>query len=223
MLERSGAVWVLAALGLGLAVAGPPSDAAANGITCSNGISCLSFEIELGPQRTGEFGTLTLQDVTEGVQFTITLNDDVLGSHANLHEFYFSLPDDFEIDDDDISLTSCDVSGCTIEFDEGRSVRGGAGADFGFSIHFDAGNQRIQMVSFVLSGLSADDVLAAAFDDPGVTGRDLAVLFAAHIQGSGHGRGSASATVGVPVPEPGTVALFGLGLAGIAFAGRRRS
>lgn len=218
-LEGSGAAW---ALGLGLAVAGAPSDAAATGITCSSGSSCLSFGIELGPQRTGEFGTLTLEDVTGGVRFTITLDDDVLGSHANLHEFYFSL-DGFEIDDGDLSLTSCDVSGCSIELDEGRSVRGGAGADFDFSIAFDAGNQRIQRVSFVLSGLGADDVLAAAFADRVVTGRNLAVLFAAHIQGSGHGHGSASATVGVPLPEPETAALLGLGLVGIALVGRRRS
>jgi len=224
LLERSGAVWVLAALGLGLAVAGAPSDAAANGITCSNGISCLFFEIELGPQRAGEFGTLTLQDVGNDVKFTITLNDDVLGSHANLHEFYFNLPDGFDLDQDEISLTSCDASGCTFTLDEGRPVRGGAGANFGLSLNFDADRtERIQMVSFVLSGLSTLDVLEAAFANPGVTGRGLEVLFAAHIQGSGNGHGSASATVGVPVPEPDTVALFGLGLVGIAFAGRRRS
>jgi hypothetical protein len=220
-LERSGVVWVQAALGL--AVAGLPSVAAANGIDCAGYANCLS--VELGPQRTGEFATLTLQDVAEGVQFTIALDEAVLGPHANLHEFYFNLPDGFRIDEDDVRLTSCDVSSCSIDFDQGRSVRGGAGADFDFSVAFDAGNRRIQMASFVVSalGLGADGVLAAALENPGVTGRDLAVLFAAHVQGSGNGRGSASATVGVPVPEPDTVALFGLGLAGLAFAGRRRS
>ena len=219
-LERRGVVWALAALGLG--VAGLASNAAANSITCPSGATCLSFGVELGPQRTGDFGTLMLRDVGDDVEFTITLNEAVLGSHANLHEFYFNLPDGFDIGDDDIFSASCDDSELTL--DEGRPVRGGAGAEFDFSLNFDADRtERIQRVSFILEDLSVEEVLDAAFANPGVTGRGLEVLFAAHIQGSGHGRGSASATVGVPVPEPGTAALFGLGLAGIAFAGRRRS
>ena len=221
--KRGGVVWALVALDLGLGVAGLASNAAANGIACPDGATCLSFEIELGSQRTGEFGTLALQDVGDDVEFTITLNKAALGSHANLNEFYFNLPEGFDIDEDDIFSASCDDD-VDFELAEGRPVRGGAGAEFDFSLNFEADEkERIQRVSFILEDLSVEEVLEAAFANPGVTGRGLEVLFAAHIQGSGHGRGSASATVGVPVPEPGTAALFGLGLAGIAFVGRRRS
>jgi hypothetical protein len=190
---------------------------------------CFTFSIELGSQREGNFATLQLEDIEvhgkRAVEFTIVLNEDVLGRHANLHEFYLSLPERFD-DDDDVSLKSCSAEECTVE--DGRPVRGGAGARFEFSVNFDADDdgddgKRLQAVSFVIKGLTADEVVAAAFEDPGTTRRGLEVLFAAHIQGSGHGRGSASATVGVPVPEPGTAALFGIGLVGIAFAGRRRS
>ena len=216
--ERKGAVWAFAALGLGMGLVGGASNAAANGIGCPTGATCLEFAVELGPQRTGDFATLMLEDVRHGVAFTITLNRAALGSHANLHEFYFNLPDGFDLGD--IFLASCDDD-VALALDQGRPVRGGAGARFDFSLRFDADRgDRLQSVSFVIPGLTTSEVLDA---NPGVTGRGLEVLFAAHIQGSGHGRGSASATVGVPVPEPGTAALFGLGLAGIAFVGRRRS
>jgi hypothetical protein len=211
---RRGLRCALGALALVLGIAGAPADALAMG---------LPIEVELGPQRTGPFGTLELADVGGGVEFTILLNTSVLGSQANLHEFYFNLPDSFDFDEDDIAATlDCNVSDCELEFDEGRSVRGGAGADFGFSLNFDAGNERIHSVSFVLPGLTAQDVLDAALASPGVTGRGLEVLFAAHVQGSGAGHGSASATIGVPVPEPGATALLAVGLAGLGFAGRRR-
>lgn len=208
----------LAALGAGFGVAAAPVDAAANGITS------LPIGIELGPQRTGPFGTLQLEDVAGDVEFTILLNTAVLGSHANLHEFYLNLPDGYDPDDDAIeSSVVCNVSDCEADFEEGRSVRGGAGADFDFSLLFDVdGNDRIHTATFVLPGLTVQQVLDAAFAEPGVTGRGLEVLFAAHVQGSGHGRGSAAATIGVPVPEPGTAALFALGVAGLAIAGRRR-
>lgn len=224
--ERKGAVWALAALGLGVGLAWAPPDAAANGIHCPSGATCFSFSVELGPQRTGDFATLALKDVDEGVKFTITLNEDVLGSHANLNQFYFSLPKSFDDDDVDVFLVSRDDDDDDddLDLDEDRPVRGGAGANFEFSLDFDGnGHDRVQSVSFVIEDLTTAEVLEAAFANPGVTGRGLEVLFAAHIQGSGNGKGSASATVGVPVPEPGTAALFGLGLTGIAFLGRRRS
>ena len=51
----------------------------------------------------------------------------------------------------------------------------------------------------------------------------LEVFFAAHVQNTDFSSGSDSETIGALVPEPGTAALFGLGLLGIAIAGRRRS
>jgi len=51
----------------------------------------------------------------------------------------------------------------------------------------------------------------------------LEVFFASHIQNTDFTSGSDSETIGALVPEPGTAALFGIGLLGIAVAGRRRS
>jgi len=223
---RSGVVWALAALCLG--IAGATSDAGAVGIK-------LPIDIELGPQRTGDFGTLQITEITGGdLQFTICLRP-VLGSNANLHEFYFNLSGDFDDDDDDdfdddnLSLSGfrCNREACDapFELDDDGPTRGGAGARFDFSVSFgdgsgNKGNGTLQVASFVLGGdedLSLADVLA----ETSSTGRGLEVLFAAHVTGSGNGRGSASATIGV-VPEPRTALLLGLGLAGLAVVGRRQ-
>jgi hypothetical protein len=84
-------VSALAAAGLFL---GAPGDASALGVT-------LPFDIELGPQRTGDFGTLQIEEVAGGaLQFTIVLNTAVLGSRADLNEFYFNLSDDRDDDRD---------------------------------------------------------------------------------------------------------------------------
>jgi len=222
---RSGVVSALAALGLCVAVAGAPADAAALGIT-------LPIAIELGPQRTGPFGILQIEEIAGGdLEFTIRLGS-VLGSRANLHEFYFNLPSCFDSDGLEISGSRCDGGSCDVAFelDEGGSTRGGAGARFGFSVNFgngsgSNGNDNLQVAKFVL-GADAAIALADVLAEASSTGRGLEVLFAAHVTGGGPGagRGSASATIGVSpsaVPEPATAVLLGFGLAGLAFGGRR--
>jgi hypothetical protein len=176
---------------------------------------------------------MTLSEVGGSVVFTIVLNattpadDPVLGSRATLDELYFNLPDGFDLGDDDVTGLTCGgSSSCTADLGEERSVRGGAGSDFDFSIRFDAGNHPVQVVSFRLEGVPLAAVLAAAMDDPSETGRGLEVAFALHVTGGGPGagRGSAAATIGVDpavVPEPGTALLIALGLAGLALVGRR--
>ena len=219
---RGGWVALLAALGLGFGLAGAPAEAGA-----------FEIGIELGPQRTGDFGTMTLSEVGGNVVFTIVLNattpsdDPVLGSHATLDVLYFNLPSGFDLDDGDVVDLLCGGSpSCTADVGDGSPVRGGAAADFDYSIEFDADEGPIQVVSFALRDVSLAAVLDAAMNDPSSTGRGLEVAFALHVTGGGPGagRGSAAATIGVDpsvVPEPTTGLLLGLGLAGIAVVGRR--
>lgn len=92
---RSGVVWTLAGVGLCLGVAALPGDAAALGVT-------LPFTVQLEDGRTGEFGTVEIEEVGAGdLAFTITLDRGVLGPEARLREFYFNLVGDFDDDDDD--------------------------------------------------------------------------------------------------------------------------
>ncbi len=219
MRERGWFASGLLALGLGAVAA--PLEAAAVGIV-------LPIEIELGPQRTGPFGTVGIEEIAGGdLEFTITLGP-VLGARADLHEFYFNLTSGFDADGLAISGSRCDGGSCDSPFDlgAGRSVRGGAGARFDFSVNFGQGagrngNGTLQVARFVLGAddaLTLEDVLAEASS----TGRGLETIFAAHVTGSGAGRGSASATIGVTpsaVPEPGTALLFAVGLAGLALGG----
>jgi hypothetical protein len=91
----NGFVSALTAAVLGLGILGAPVDAFALGVA-------LPFDIELGPQRTGDFGTLQIEEVAGGaLRFTIVLNTAVLGSRADLNEFYFNLSEDGDDDRDD--------------------------------------------------------------------------------------------------------------------------
>lgn len=216
---RSALVGLAIALG-GLAFAG---EAAANGMIS------LPIAIELGPQRTGNFGTLEIGEVGGDLLFKITLDTDVLGSKADLHEFYFNLDGGFDADDLAISVVSINGVGgapkTAFDLDDGGPTRGGAGARFDFSLNFGngaskKGNERIQSVEFLLDA-DEDLTLADVLGDASSTGRGLEVLFAAHVAGSGNGNGSASATIGVLVPEPETALLLALGLVGLVVVGRR--
>jgi len=92
---RSGLVRALAGAALSLGIGAVPGDAEALGVT-------LPFTVVLADGRTGEFGTVEIEEVGAGdLAFTITLDRSVLGPEARLREFYFNFVGDLDDDDDD--------------------------------------------------------------------------------------------------------------------------
>lgn len=212
------AAWLGLGMALALGVAGPSGDASAASTSTT-------LAVQLGPQKTGSYGTVQVDQVSGGLEFRITLNPSV-GPKADLHEFYFNLPD--QIAGLHLSGSGCGGGSCTTPFELqfGKPTSGGAGARFDYRVNFGnggsaKGNGNLQMATFRLDANGPLQLDPSPFDSS-FTSRHLEVIFAAHVPGM---RGIA-ATIGstnvTVVPEPATAALFGLGLLGIAWAGRRR-
>jgi len=218
-LGRSGAAAATIGIGLGLA-----SALGAGGASAASTSATLS--VQLGPQKTGNYGTVQVNEVSGGLEFTITLASSV-GKNADLHEFYFNLPDGVK----GLRLTSsgCGGGSCNTPFElgSGGSTSGGAGVRFDYSVDFGSGkgnkgNGALQVATFRLEANAPLQLMPSPFD-PSFTGRDLSVIFAAHVPGIQHvaaGIGATSATI---IPEPATAVLFGAGLLGIAWVGRLRT
>jgi hypothetical protein len=222
-LERGGAfafgVGLGAALGLGVAA----REAAAASTSATLGV-------ELGPQRTGNYGSVEVTEVSVGLdrvglEFRITLSSS-LGKNADLHEFYFNLPDQIA----GVRLTSsgCGGGSCNTPFqlDAEKATSGGAGSRFDYRVSFgngrsSKGNGNLQLATFRIEANSSLGLNPSPFD-ASFTARHLAVLFAAHVPGARHVAATIGATTATPVPEPGTAALFGLGLVGLTWVGRRQ-
>jgi hypothetical protein len=215
---RSGVAAGLAGFGLAAGLGGAAREAEAASLTLP-----LSFEFDDG--RTGDFGSVRVDEVSGGdLLFKITLGPD-LGDDADLHEFYFNL-DGVDADGLEISAFLCDGGGCGTDFEleADRPVRGGAGSDFDFAVNLGngagrRGNGVLSMASFVLGGdasLAIGDLLA----EHSFTAAGIETIFAAHVQGTSGSGNDDSETVGA-IPEPATAALFALGLAGLAFGSRR--
>src|SRR5215470_10316350 len=87
--RRSGAVAASVWVGLGVAfgvVLGAGGASAASTMAAT-------LTVQLGPQKTGNYGTVYVTEAAGGgFDFRITLNSS-LGPKADLHEFYFNLPD----------------------------------------------------------------------------------------------------------------------------------
>jgi hypothetical protein len=250
----------LAALAFLLSVAGGAAPAAAASLT-------LPLDVEFDDGVVGDFGTVFIEERSHGkLAITISLTG-ALGPDADLHEFYFNLADDLDIDRLVLSHARCMGSGddgfgsCKTDFDleEDPSVRGGAGSSFDYGVNFgngsgSKGNGQLLAATFKLTAYGDEDdddddndkgkgkakgkgkhdddddddgeripLTIADLLESSETRRGIEVFFAAHVQDTDLVPGSDSETVGALVPEPGTAALFGLGLAGIALLGRRRS
>jgi len=177
----------------------------------------LDLDVEFDDAITGTFGTVEVTEVAGGdLFFEITLDTSELGAEADLHEFYFNLPDV-----SGLALTSTDTVATPYDLDFEPSVSGNAGSSFVWAVNLGSGagpsgNGVLQTATFTLSAdtdLSENDLLIASSTNDGVT-----VFVAAHIQGT-ELTNSGSETVGSTVPEPTT---FLLGALGLAWAGGQR-
>jgi hypothetical protein len=218
--QQSGAARVAVWLGLGLALGSAVAvdEAAAASISAT-------LNIQIAPQKTGSYGTVQVEEVSGGLEFTITLNSS-LGGKADLNEFYFNLPD--SVHGVRLSGSSCGGSGCQTPFklNSKTSTKGGASSRFDFSVSFGngaskKGNGDLKEATFRIDADAPLQLIPSPFD-PSFTSRDLAVIFAAHVPGSKGVAATIGSTNATVIPEPGTAALLSLGLAGLAWMGRRR-
>jgi hypothetical protein len=209
-------------VGLGLAVALGAGVGARDAAAAS---TSATLGVQLGPQKTGNYGTVQVNEAQGGLDFVITLNP-ALGNKADLHEFYFNLPDQFS----GVHLTNsgCDGGSCSSHFqlEAGGSTKGGASSRFDYHVSFgdgggSKGNGTLQVASFHIDANTALLLTPSPFD-PSFTSRHLGVIFAVHVPGAQHVAATIGATTATVVPEPGTAALFGLGLVGLTWVGRRR-
>src|SRR5262245_12875126 len=222
--QRSGAAAASVWVGLGLAfgvVLGAGGASAASTMSST-------FTVQLGPQKTGTYGTVDVTEAGGGFDFLIRLDRYSLGPKADLHEFYFNLPDTYS----NVTLSPgglCGGATCHTPFqlDAHKSTRGGAGANSDYRVSFgngagEKGNGRLQEASFHIDATSALQLYPSSPFDPSFTSRHLEVIFAAHVPGSRGVAATIGATELTVVPEPATGVIFGVGLVGLAWVGRRR-
>ena len=214
-----GGAAVVVGLGLGLGQVFGAGDASA-------GSTSATLAVQLGPQSTGNYGTVHVEEVSGGgLEFTISLNSSV-GRKADLREFYFNLPD--QVAGLHLTDSECGGGSCTSPFElaSGKSTSGGSGARFDYRVSFGngrgkKGNGTVQVASFRIDADAPLRLIPSPFD-PSFTSRHLEVIFAAHVPGIQHVAATIGSTSATPIPEPSTAALFGLGLAGLAWVGRLR-
>ena len=193
--------WLGSLVGLAFVVAG-----AAHAVS-------FPLDVEFDDGTTGNFGNVEVTEVGGDLEFVITVNTAVLGAEADLHEFYFNLPDVTNV-----SITSTDTVTTPYDLDFDPSVSGGAGTAFIWGVNLGSGagpngNGVLQTVTFTLSAdtdLTVDDLRIPS------VGNEVTVFLAAHVQGTDFGQGGSETVGSSTVPEPATFLLGVLGLAWFA-------
>jgi hypothetical protein len=179
----------------------------------------ITFEFDDGIE--GDYGTISVEeDGAGGLSFEITLGPD-LGPDADLHYFYFNLQDTLS----DLVISSTDPVATAYSLSADPSVQGGAGSDFDYAVFFGNGagpngNGNLAHATFTISSPSTALSLGD-LSDLSSTSQGLESNFALHVQSTS--TRANSETVGAVIPEPTTAALLALGLAGVAWVGRRSS
>jgi hypothetical protein len=150
------------------------------------------------------YGTLKIEDAGVGVlDFTIDLNNIVLGQDADVHEFGFNSNYSGPLSSSGGFLVKTDsrLPGLNIKWD--------------FVIEFGNGQPILDPVNFKLSG-DPGFTQAALLNTPAEYINGWDGYFAVHAQSTSTPAGSETVFCGVnpvsTVPEPSTFAIFGLGM-----------
>jgi hypothetical protein len=195
---------------------------AALGVASSATALTIPLNREFDAGTIGTFGSVTVTQNGDTLDFSVSLAVSVLGAGADLHEFYFNLvgsPTGVGI-----SNTNAPTTAYTLATNP--SVAGGAGSSFeyGVSLGNGAGGPGNGVLKLATFRIFADQPLTLAMlsQTSSTSGSGVTVNLAAHVQGTSFVSGATSERVGGVVPEPGTIVLVTAGLVGLAFVGRPR-
>ena len=182
----------------------------------------IPLNVEFDDATIGNFGTVTVTQNGNALDFSVSLAGSVLGANADLHEFYFNLVGS----PTGVAISNTNAPNTAYVLSTNPSVAGGAGSSFEYGVGFgngagNPGNGVLTLATFTLSAI--EPLTLAMLEQTSSTSGGVTVNVAAHVQGTSLVPGVTSETVGGSiVPEPGTLALVLSGLAGLAVSGRQR-